>query len=57
MRSGADMPSTDLTDTSSMRDDLTALQTSMRWIKWVGGVTGATVVVAAVKYIVFTPWG
>ena len=51
------MPSTDTTDISSIRDNVTALRTSIDWIKWIGGATGATVMVAAVKYIVFIPWG
>lgn len=41
----------------SIRDDIAALRTSIDWIKWTGGAIGATVMVAAVKYIVFTPWG
>ena len=45
------------TDTPSIRDNITALRTSIGWIKWIGGAIGATVMVAAVKYIVFTPWG
>ena len=57
MEYGAGMPSIDSTDVSSIRDDVTALRTSMGWIKWIGGAIGATVMVAAVKYIVFTPWG
>ena len=43
------------TDTPSIRDNITAFRTSIGWIKWPGGVIGATVMVAAVKYIVFTP--
>ena len=43
------------TDTPSIRDNITALRTSIGWIKWTGGAIGATVMVAAVKYIVFTP--
>ena len=44
------------TDTPSIRDNITALRTSIDWIKWLGGAIGATVMVAAVKYII-TPWG
>ena len=44
------------TDSPSIRDNITALRTSINWIKWIGGGIGTTVLVAAVKYIVFTPW-
>ena len=44
------------TDSPSIRDNVTSLRTSINWIKWIGGGIGATVLVAAVKYIVFTPW-
>ena len=43
------------TDTPSIRDNITAFRTSIGWIKWPSGIIGATVMVAAVKYIVFTP--
>ena len=44
------------TDTPSIRDSIASLRTSINWMKWIGGGIGATVLVAAVKYIVFTPW-
>lgn len=44
------------TDAPSIRDSIASLRTSINWIKWIGGGIGATVLIAAVKYIVFTPW-
>lgn len=44
------------TDAPSIRDSIASLRTSINWMKWIGGGIGATVLVAAVKYIVFTPW-